>query len=144
MIRLAAISDIPRLVEMGARFREQSTYKNHLAEDKGQLEVMAKKLVDVEGMLVCEVNGAVVGMIGFIVFPHFLSGETVAGEVVWWVEPEHRGAGPRLMRAAEKKAAEQGAKKMQMIAPNDRVGKLYEHFGYAFVESAYQKDLCQK
>jgi hypothetical protein len=30
-------------------------------------------------------------MLGYVIFPHFLSGELVAGEVFWWVEPEDTG-----------------------------------------------------
>jgi histone acetyltransferase (RNA polymerase elongator complex component) len=61
--------------------------------------------------------------------------------VEWWVEPEHRGAGVRLVREAEKRAKEAGAQRIQMIAPTKQVGAIYERLGYAFIESAYGKRL---
>jgi GNAT superfamily N-acetyltransferase len=63
------------------------------------------------------------------------------GEVFWWVEPEHRGEGVKLLREAEKRAKHAGAQTMQMIAPTDKVAGLYQRFGYEFVEAAYQKSL---
>ncbi|KKL86125.1 hypothetical protein LCGC14_1947880, partial [marine sediment metagenome] len=77
---------------------------------------------------------------------HYVSGELIAGEVVWWVDPEARTrrTGLKLMRKAEETAMGMGAVKMQMVAPNERIGKLYEHFGYTKVESTYQRNLiCQ-
>ena len=51
-------------------------------------------------MMDCSVpsgDGAIVGMLGFIIHDHFISGEKVAGEVFWWMEPEHRGDGLKLL-----------------------------------------------
>lgn len=141
MIREATPQDVPRLIEMGERFHRESTYGKHLAENHRQFQLLAKKIVAAGGVLVIESEGQLVGMIGYFIFPHFLSAEIIAGEVFWWVEPEHRGEGKALLKAAEWKAKSDGAQKMQMIAPNPRVGKLYERIGYEFVESAYQKTL---
>lgn len=140
MIRDAVEADVPRLIEMGERFHRESSYGKHLAENHAQFEVLARKIVADGGVLVID-DGDLVGMIGYFIFPHFLSAEIIAGEVFWWIEPEHRGEGKALLKAAESKAKLAGAQKMQMIAPNPRVGKLYERSGYEFVESAYQKTL---
>jgi GNAT superfamily N-acetyltransferase len=78
-------------------------------------------------------------MLGYVLFPHFLSGELVAGEVFWWVEPGFRGEGLKLLRAAETRSRAAGAKYLQMIAPNDRVAAVYKRLDYSFVEAAYQK-----
>jgi hypothetical protein len=45
------------------------------------------------------------------------------------------------LRAAEDEARRCGAKSMQMIAPDPRVGKLYERIGYSYIESSYQRSL---
>jgi GNAT superfamily N-acetyltransferase len=127
---------------MGRRFRRETDYQRHLAENPETMAATARHLVAQGGVLVSEQpGGALVGMIGWVLFPHFLSGEVIAGEVFWWVEPEHRGQGLRLMRAAERQARQNGAQKMQMIAPTDAVATLYRRFGYEFVEAAYQKAL---
>lgn len=141
MIRAATATDVPRLVEMGRRFRAETGYAKHLAENPTKMAELAGQLAEAGSLLVSERNGELVGMLGFIVYPHFISGETTGGEVFWWVEPEHRGEGVKLLREAERLARTQGAKTMQMIAPTDRVATLYLRLGYEFVEASYQRAL---
>jgi GNAT superfamily N-acetyltransferase len=141
LIRLATSADVPRLVEMGQRFRRETTYSQHLAENPEQMEKLLEQLMSSDGVLVSEREGVLVGMIGYIVYSHFLSGDTVAGEVFWWVEPEARGDGLRLLREAERRAKERGARHLQMIAPTAQVAHVYERLGFTYVESTYQKTL---
>jgi GNAT superfamily N-acetyltransferase len=61
--------------------------------------------------------------------------------VLWWVEPEHRGDGLRLLREAESRAKLANAKYMQMIAPTEAVETVYKRLGYQYVESTYQRAL---
>ena len=42
---------------------------------------------------------------------------------------------------AEKWARQSGAARMQMIAPNERVGRFYRRLGYDHIESNYQLNL---
>jgi GNAT superfamily N-acetyltransferase len=141
MVRAATEQDIPRIISMGHRFNAESPYKTKLLASAPAMRVLAGKLIPQGWILMLEVEGEPVGMIGFYVYPHFLSGEIVAGEIFWWVEPEHRGAGKQLLRAAEDEARRCGAKSMQMIAPDPRVGKLYERIGYTYLETSYQRNL---
>jgi GNAT superfamily N-acetyltransferase len=141
LIRAAVERDIPRIIEMGHRFNRSSPYSTKLLASAEQMGVLARKLIPAKEILMLEVDGETVGMIGFYVYPHFLSGETIAGEIFWWVEPEYRGHGKELLRAAENEARNRGAKKMQMIAPDERVGKLYKRLKYEYVESTYQRSL---
>jgi GNAT superfamily N-acetyltransferase len=141
MMRLAQLADVPRLVEMGQRFRAETSYSRHLTENPEQMGTMAAFLIERNGVVVSERAGQVVGMLGYLLYPHFLSGEMVAGEVFWWVEPEHRGEGVKLLRDAERRAKLAGAVRMQMIAPTDKAAALYRRFGYEFVEAAYQRTL---
>jgi GNAT superfamily N-acetyltransferase len=143
MIRLATNADVPRLVEMGRRFISSTNYQSLLPVNPTQMSDFARRLIEARGVLVCERDGAVVGMIGLAFFPHFISGEMVAAEVFWWLEPEYRGGteGIRLLRAAESQARARGAVKLQMIAPSDEVSAMYQRMGYAFVEAAYQRSL---
>lgn len=141
MIRAATSSDVPRCVAMGRRFRAETGYARHLAENPEKMAELAAQLAQAGCLLVSERDGELVGMLGFVVYPHFISGETTAGEVFWWVEPEHRGEGVKLLREAERCARTAGAAKMQMIAPTDRVATLYQRLGYEFVEASYQRAL---
>jgi GNAT superfamily N-acetyltransferase len=141
MIRAATSADVPRLVEMGRRFRSETGYAKVLAENPAKMAELATQLAALGCLLVSERAGQLVGMLGFLIFPHFMSGEITATETFWWVEPESRGEGLKLLREAEKRAREAGAEKMAMIAPNDRIANLYKRLGYEFVEAAYQRTL---
>lgn len=145
MIRNANQIDIPRIIEMGHQFIVTSEYLCHVGENHEQISALALKLItdDNGALLVATDRGdRVVGMIGMLAFSHHISGELIAGEIIWWVEPEHRGLGLKLFRAAEKWAIGHGVKRIQMIAPNDGVGKIYARMGYTPIEVAYQRDVA--
>ena len=143
MTREATLTDLPRLVEMGRHFLAAS-YRDTLTENLAQMATLAEQLVTQDNgtILVLERDGILVGMIGMLIFPHHLSAERTAGEVMWWIEPDARGAGIRLLKEAEQWARDHGARKIQMIAPNARVGQLYARLGYAQIEIAFQKDVA--
>lgn len=142
MIRRATDADIPRLVEMGRRFLKESPYHRHIAENPQQMAELGRQLMkNAGGLLISEHDGQITGMFGFVVYDHFMSGERVAGEVFWWVEPEARGDGVKLLRTAEQEARNAGAKAMQMIAPDEHVAGFYARLGYIPVEMTYQRSL---
>ncbi len=143
IIREATLEDVPALVTMGQKFLTQSIYKDIIGNNPGQMTAIGYQLIiSPQGViLVSETENTPTGMLGMICHEHFLSGEWVSGEVFWWVNPESRGEGLRLMRAAELWSLKQGAVKMLMIAPDERVGQLYSRLGYQIVETTYQKTL---
>lgn len=145
VIRPATVAEVPDLVLMGQHFLAQTPYQDVIADNPQQMQTLATQLLTCGAagtILVAEDRGgALVGMIGLVVAPHFLSGELAAGEVFWWVEPEHRGAGLRLLKAAEQWATDAGAVSLQMIAPDDRLGALYARRGYQLVERSYLRKL---
>jgi len=126
---------------MGRRFREESSYSKYLADNPERMAVLGKHLLLSDGLLVAEKDGKIIGMLGFIIHSHFISGETVAGEVFWWMEPEHRGDGLKLLDETKRRARLAGAKYLHMIAPSERVARLYKHLHYEFVESTFQINL---
>jgi GNAT superfamily N-acetyltransferase len=143
-IREATMDDIPVLVSMGQQFRASSAYAAHLPENTTQMAAIAKRLIaSPEGLvLVATRDGQIVGTIGVLLYPHHFSGLPTAGELWFWVTPEHRGYGVRLVRRAEQWAQRQGATTMQMIAPTPEVGTLYRRLGYTALEVAYTKELA--
>ena len=141
MIREAQEADLDRLVEMGQRFLRESSYKAHLSDNPEQMRKLAKDLTERNSVLVAEEDGQLIGMLGFLIYDHFISGEKTCGEVFWWLEKEHRGAGLKLLRETEKRARLAGASHVQMIAPNERVAGLYRRLGYQYVESTYHRTL---
>lgn len=142
MIRKAVTEDVPRLVEMGQRFRATSSYSEHLAENVAQFRMLAEKLVELGTVFVSEHEGKVTGMLGFMIFDHPMSGERIGGEIFWWVDPESRGVGLKLLEEAEEAVRAAGGKKMQMIAPTEGIERLYQKLGYKQVETTYQRSLA--
>ena len=144
-IRNATVEDLDAIVRMGQRFLTSSTYARLLEENPAQMRRFAEQLLKrPDGhILIAERDGEAVGMVAFYVFPHFYSGEMMAGELIWWVEPEHRAGrvGLKLLRIMEELAKTLGCVKMQMIAPNERIGELYRRLGYVWVEETYQRSL---
>lgn len=141
MIRTANFSDLSRLVQMGRRFRSETKYEKYLAENPDKMRELGEQLVRQDGLLISEQNGEPTGMLGFVNHSHFISGDRVTGEVFWWVEPERRGDGLRLVRETENRARAGGSKYIQMIAPTDQVARIYSRIGYEKVEETWQKTL---
>ncbi len=145
MIRLATLDDIPALVAMGQQFADTPEYASILTLDPQVTAAMASMLVQSPDALVlvdAPEGGEPVGMLAFLLTPHLMSGELLALEVVWWVNPEARSEGVRMLRAAEAWAKERGAHAVQLIAPSARVERFYQVMGYRRVEVAYQKRIA--
>lgn len=142
--REATTGDVPQLLEMGVSFLASTAYGQHVPTNRAQLATTARWLIEApEGVvLVAERDGRLVGMIGAAIFTHPISGEQMASELFWWVEPDSRGAiGVRLLKRLEAWARRRGAVKVQMIAPTWEVEQVYSALGYARVEVAYQRSL---
>jgi GNAT superfamily N-acetyltransferase len=144
-IRHADEKDVPALLTMAQSFVSQTKYHGLIALSLTHLETLTRNVLAApEGQVWIAHKGETpIGMLAMGLFEHPMSGERVASEVVWWVEPDHRGSscGRRLLRAAEDWAKAQRAALLQMVAPDARVGRFYEALGYVSVETAYQKRL---
>jgi GNAT superfamily N-acetyltransferase len=141
MIRTATEHDMERLIEMGERFIAETPYRDLTSAKPERMMETLIQTMTTGVVLVSEAQGAITGMIGVVAYDHPYSGELTGFDAFWWVEPEHRGHGVRLMRAAETWARDQGAVKMQMVAPSPRVELLYQRLGYTAIETAYQRSL---
>jgi len=140
VIRHATLDDVPAIVRMGQQFI-QTDYRHIVRENPEQMAALVTMLIEGEHgtVFVIDHEDDVVGMIGILCTTHCISGDMFAGELFWWVNPDQRGNGVRLLRKAESWAIKRGAKTIQMIAPNEQVGHLYARMGYAPVEMSYQK-----
>lgn len=141
--RFATRADLDAIVAMGRRFLAASSYRAHVAENPEQMRILAAMLIDGHEsvIIVAEDASGLVGMIGLLLYDHPMSGARVCGELFWWVEPEKRGIGVRLLKDAERWAKAHGAFALAMIAPTPEVETLYERLGYQAVERAYQRAL---
>ncbi len=145
MIREATEKDIPRIVELGSRSLIEGPYKDLLADKPEVTANLAARLLNLKtAQILVADEDQIVGIFAFIVFPHYFSGETVAGEIIWYVVDEARksNCALELLWAAEKKAFELGAKKMQLTAPTDEIARMYGLLrGYGKVEIVFQRSL---
>lgn len=144
VIRHATLEDVPPLVAMAMTFGASSEYAVHLALSEAHIRALIERAItdDTRLALVAEGrDGQLVGMLVLVAVEHPMSGELVASELAWWVNPTARGgrAAFRLLAEAEQWAKARGAVAMQMVAPNARVEALYEAVGYVPVERAYQR-----
>lgn len=150
VIRAAVISEVEELVQMCLRFLRTTHYYEVLERDANE-ESLGGLIMTLFGegeracMLVAQDrDGAIVGGIGLLASSHPCTGQLYADELVWWVEPAHRGTsiGPHLLKAGEDWARQQGATLIKMIAPiASDIGRYYERQGYHAIETAFYKEL---
>jgi GNAT superfamily N-acetyltransferase len=130
---------------MGSRSLLEGPYRDQLADNPEESAKLALSVMNIPNgkILLAEESGQVIGLLGFIIYPHYFSGEITAGEIMWYVEPEFRKSftALALLRKAESMARAAGAKRMQFTAPSDEVGDAYKALGYQRLEVSYQKVL---
>ena len=144
-LREATGADVPQLQTMFETFVASTQYARYVGHDPAYSTGLIERLIaNRDGVIFAAVrNERVIGMLGLILFQHPMSGERVASEVFWWLDPAQRGYGGFLLRRGEKWARVHGARRLSLMAPADkpRVGEIYTALGYEQVEVTYQKDL---
>lgn len=143
MIRSATPDDIDQIAVLGERFIRESHYGRLIGLNPEALRSVAEMLIreDHGLLLVDEFYGELAGMIGMIATIHPTSWEPVASELFWYVPPEVRGGGIKLLFAAENWARENGMSRCIMVSPNERVSALYIRLGYDELETQFIKEL---
>lgn len=143
MIRAAVATDATQIIEMGMRFIAETAVRDWLGINPTQMRAFVLGLIaDQDGVIfVSGTDDVLTGMIGVKVYVHPMSGERFASEMFWWTQPEARGQGIRLLRKAEQWAAALGARSLQMISPNPRVGQMYAALGYEKTEELWMRPL---
>lgn len=144
-VRQATQGDVPRIVEMSAKFYETTCYARWAPFNPDTVHDLTANLTDNHVMLVAEDAGELVGMVGLFVAPFMFNGDiTAAYEVVWWVDPDAqgRGAGKALLQAIEPTCAARGCRSVQMVhlaSSPPQAAAMYERMGYRHTESSYTK-----
>jgi len=139
-LKIATVNDFNAVEKMALNFLEASPYK-----DLGNKEVTSKLVLDIlnctptERIIIFEQD---VGFIAGAVTPFLLGTHTMATEIAWWVEPDHRGNGKgiELLKAFEYWAkVVAGCKLISMSSLDKTVEKYYKKSGYKLYERAYLK-----
>jgi len=144
MIRQAEIKDLPELYRMIDLFHEATGPKAIGKMDYDSMEHTFKVLID-ENILLTDGKS---GMLGILVYKLFYNHSIkVAQEIFWWVDEDKRGKGfgLELLKEAEKKVKEMGAKALFMLKVkglgDERLDALYKALGYIEQETTYRRDL---
>lgn len=145
MIREATQADIPKIVELGSLSLIEGPYGGLIKDKPETTAKLAFDVIQEKGHVLLYENEdrEVCGLLAFIVFPHYFTGEKTAGELIWYVRKKDRIGCPavRLLWAAQELAKKLGCKHMQFTAPTSEVGNLYKRFGYSQIEVTFQKAL---
>lgn len=95
--------------------------------------------------LIYEADGGPHGVLMASAQEHPFAAVKYAAEVVWWIDPDHRGmSASRMLATYEAWAAEQGCAFAQMAALTaaPRAGVIYERRGYLAAETHFLKRLA--
>lgn len=149
IIRRSIITDEPDLIRMGEAFWSETPLSSMSTFNPDYLInfIRGASLEPSASVWVAEESGKVVGAVAGMVYPLFFSGDLVAQEIFWWVDPETRGteAGKMLYDALADWAKEAGAVALSMIAIEngkaEAVGKIYKKKGFIPTEHAYVRGL---
>lgn len=143
MIREARFVDIPRLVDLGVRFMREANYAALLPPDRTrQAKVMRQLIGDANGLiLVSENENEIEGMLGAVIMQHPFSAQWVMQELFWYLRPDRRGAGIRLLKKAEDWARSSGATRIILVAPSKRIARFYRKTGLSHMEEHFIKSL---
>ncbi len=135
-IRPAQPHDLVQLLEMGRLMHAESPRFRPVPFSTEKAQQLIEQLISRGGAFVAEVDGALVGMFGGVVFEHFFSTTKMAADVVLYVTPEYRGGSlaARLVHAFERWAIEAGADELVLGVSTgieaERTAGLYERLGY--------------
>lgn len=142
MIRVATNEDKPELHRMGREFYNASGYSDVGEWSPEVFDNTLDLLIDAGTLLI-----APGGMIGWVNFPVFMTGQQVAQELFWWVDPDKRdsGLGRELLAMAETKAKDQGSSKMMMLCLDElepeKAVAMYAKMGYVPRERTFMRSL---
>lgn len=96
-------------------------------------------------IILLETGGVPIGALGFLVHRDLYDGVLTASETFWYVLPEHRGDGPRLLKAFEEHAISIGAKRIIMGYLEHLMPKVlslyYQRLGFHPIEHTFMKEL---
>lgn len=146
MVRVATEADHGCIMAMARRFLSpDGPYGEKFSLDEDRVSSLTKHMtVGADHLvLVAVATETPVGMLSMFVFMHPLTGEKIASELCWWMEPEFRGSrlALTLLHDGEAWAKKQGASVVEMIAPNERVAEFYGRLGYERTDVHYRKTL---
>lgn len=98
------------------------------------------------GVIIGSFDGeTITGALGAVMAPDLNNDQLLATECFWFVFPQYRGHGIRLLTEFERWAKAAGARRAAMVhlqrLQPESLGALYERMGYEKIETNYLKEL---
>lgn len=143
-IREATGEDVPAIVTMAQHFVSDTAYGACVPSDAGHLQRVTEQLLALGVIFVAERDGALIGMLAGLAYPHFLTTKQTASETALWVEWRFRGAriAKDLIEAFERWAAAQHATRVELGSWHAALDTFYGRLGYTAAERVFYKELA--
>lgn len=142
MIRVAKKEDFDAILDLSEVFWTHTEYEEPFEREHTRAYV---EMAYQHGLLaVVETMGEIVGFAAGIKAPLMGNSSVFAGtELAYWVNPEYRGCGVRLLKFIEDLARLAGVKYWCMVSLQscdpDNANSIYERMGYHLTEMTYLK-----
>ena len=150
IIRPAKFVDIPILMRMGHDFYNVTNFAEIAPLCDETIREFFEALIEKEEhvFLVLEAPEGIAGFTIALVFQAWFNRNvTMAQELLWWIEPDHRkqGAGIELLAELERAVIEKGAQSFIVASLDnlepDRLARLYARRGYVPHEHMFLRGL---
>jgi GNAT superfamily N-acetyltransferase len=144
MIRLATEHDRPRVVAMAKEFHAVAGLPFEFSAPMASALFSASISETNRICIIFAPDGIARGVLVAQAGMHRFAPVKVAEEIMWWVDPAHRGASAMKMLAAyERWARDRGCSFASMVGLgyDPTPARLYEHRGYVAAERHYLKPL---
>lgn len=141
MLRIANYDDLPQLKRMALSFFQASPY-NDLGVDDTRVEELVHVFMQSprsEKIVFVEDDNGLHAMLAGVKETNLFNNKRMAGELVWWIDPEYRKSG---LADQMRKAYEYWANDCQFCTLVDVMGNLdtyYQRKGYVRRETTYMK-----
>jgi|DEB3_MinimDraft_2_1074329.scaffolds.fasta_scaffold05128_3 GNAT superfamily N-acetyltransferase len=146
MIRIATDDQLDGIAQLGPKFWSESNLPGGFKPDVF-VENWKKIIARDQGCIIFnqDEKGGINGAIGLLVYQDINDGELVMQEAFWFVSPESRGFGLRLLKKAEEIAKMINVKRFVMThllnGYADQLSRLYPRMGFKALEINYIKHL---
>ncbi len=145
MIKELAHNEIQGAADMAPLFFEEGQIPGEFNPEVFVKSWATLIKLDMGKMYALVVEGKEVGYLGMIVTQDINDGAKIAQEAFWFVHPDHRGSGLKLLLHAEKCAKELSCKRMGMVHLSNTAGEKLSHIfnrmGFREIEVHYIKEL---
>lgn len=145
MVRELAINELQLATEMAGLFFEEGKLPGEFKADvfvKSWSTLIKLDMGKIYGLFV---DDKPVGYLGMIVTQDINDGAKIAQEAFWYVHPDHRGAGLRLLFHAQAQAKELSCKRMGMVhlldAAGEKLSHIFNRMGFREIEVHYIKEI---